>query len=260
MSTQTRDTAMHEQGKPPREYGGLSGGLGTDRLRRIAAGVLGGAFLVQGLRRRGLGGLAMALAGGWMLARALDRSPGKRAVEAASGTLSGLSDRAGGGEDTAISRTITIDEPAEDLYETWRDPDQLARIVGHFADVTATDEDLLRWTVEAPGGRTISWDTRIVQAEPGEFLRWETPGDAMVPSEGELRFRPAPGDQGTEVELALDVDPPGGVAGAVAMDRLDVLPEAVVGVALDRFKSLAETGEIPTLADNPSGRGRGDLV
>jgi hypothetical protein len=44
------------------------------------------------------------------------------------------------------------------------------------------------------------------------------------------------------------------------MTLLGVVPETLASRALDRLKSLAETGEIPTLDRNPSGRGRGDLV
>lgn len=260
MATETHDTARHEQGRPPREYGALSGGLGTDRLVRIAAGTLGGFALVGGLRRRDRRGVAMAVLGGWLLTRALGHTPGKRALSAASGTLSEMGAGRQPRADTPISRSITVDAPTEELAETWRDPEALSQIVGHFADVEATDEDILRWTVEAPGDRTISWDTRFVADEPGEFLRWETPGDAMVPHEGELRFTPAPADHGTEVELTIDFDPPGGAVGAAAIDRVDVLPEAALGTALGRLKSLVEAGEIPTLEDNPSARGRGDLV
>jgi hypothetical protein len=66
-----------------------------------------------------------------------------------------------------------------------------------------------------------------------------------------VRFRPAPQGRGTEVLLRLDA-PAGGTLGFV--------PSAVAGKALRNFKSLVETGEIPTLKRNPSGRGRGDTV
>ena len=42
------------------------------------------------------------------------------------------------------------------------------------------------------------------------------------------------------------------------MQRLGVVPESLAGTVLDRFKRLAETGEIPSLETNPSGRGKGD--
>jgi hypothetical protein len=44
------------------------------------------------------------------------------------------------------------------------------------------------------------------------------------------------------------------------MKRLGFVPRTITGEALDRFKSLAETGEIPTLERNSSARGSGDRL
>ena len=203
----------------------------------------------------------MAARGGWLLSRALGgESRIERAVGSRLRTGFERDDRTGAADATAVSRTVTVGRPPEELYEVWRDPDRLSSILGHFADVTASDEDRLHWTLHGPRGRDVSWETRIVEAEPGELLRWETPPDAVLPNEGTVRFREAPGGRGTEVTLSLEFDPPGGGFGDATFERLDVVPETVVGEALRRFKRLAETGEIPTLEGNPSGRGAGDLL
>lgn len=199
----------------------------------------------------------MALAGGWLLARAL-RDDGRieRALRPRARTVGGRTDRPG----PSVSRSITVGRPADELYEVWRDPDQFSEVVGRFAEVTALDEDRLHWTVRGPRGRDVSWETRVVDEEPGEYLRWEASEDATLPNEGTVRFRPAPGDRGTEVTLSVDFDPPGGALGDAALQRLDVVPEALAGTALRRFKALVESGEIPTLEGNPSARGSGDLL
>jgi uncharacterized membrane protein len=159
-----------------------------------------------------------------------------------------------------VTRSITVGKPADELYETWRDPDVFSQVMGHFAEITATAEDRHHWTVHGPAGTDFSWETRIVEAEPGEVIRWETPDDASVSNSGSVRFRPAPDDRGTHVTLALDFDPPGGTLGNAVLKRLDIVPETLAGHALGRFKSLVESGEIPTLEGNPSGRGKGDLL
>jgi len=161
---------------------------------------------------------------------------------------------------TTVSRSVTIGRSEDELYEAWRDPHVFSQIMGHFAEITATGEDHYRWTVHGPAGAALSWETRLVESEPGEVIRWQTVGDAPVPNSGSVRFRPAPGDRGTLVTLSLDFDPPGGTPGEAALKRLDVVPETLAGEALGRFKSLTESGEIPTLAGNPSGRGTGDLL
>ena len=232
-----------------------------DRVKRTASAVLGTALLVGGLRRRSLGGTAAALVGGWLLTKAVG---GTTRLERALGSPSVVG-REGGDEadadgTTEVSRSITVGKPADDLYEAWRDADQFSRIMGSFAEITSPDDDRLHWTVHGPRGREVSWETRIVEEEPGEFLRWETPADATVPNEGTLRFRPAAGDRGTVVTLSVRCDPPGGALGNAALKRLDIVPEALAGEALRRFKSLVESGEIPTTEANPSARGKGDLL
>ena len=82
-----------------------------------------------------------------------------------------------------------------------------------------------------------------------------------------MRFRPAPQDRGTEATLAYEVDLSNVPAGA-ALRALTSFFEGAVHTAirkvLHNFKSLAETGEIPTLERNPSardnGKSNGDLI
>lgn len=258
MTTRSRDTDGVRRGPGPPRSGPATTGSVTDATKRVAAAVLGGILLVRGLRRRSLRGIATALAGGWLLSRAFGGRPGiERALRSLTGGRAAGRTAAGG---AAVSRSITVGRPAEECYEVWRDPDRLSRILDGFAEVDSTGDDRLRWTVHGPRGRDVSWETRVVAAEPGELVRWETTPDARVHGEGSVRFRPAPGDRGTVVTLSFAVDPPGGAVGTAALERLDVVPETLAGVALDRFESLVETGEIPTLESNPSARGSGDLL
>lgn len=254
MATQDIDTNRRKRARNGEQGSKAS----RDRLKQVTTLALGGALLVRGLRRRSLRGFATAAIGGWLVARTLGGSG--RTREALQSRLWSGDESGQTPERAAFTRSITIGRPAEELYEVWRDPDLFSSIMGHFAEVTAVGGDTYRWRAEGPRDWDVSWETRIVQEEPGEFIRWETPGDAMVPNEGAVHFEDAPGDRGTKVTLSINFDPPGGSVGTAALERLDVLPETVVGEALSRFKSLAESGEIPTLEQNPSTRGKGDLV
>lgn len=225
---------------------------------RVASAVVGGSLVTLGLRRRSPGGAAAAVAGGWLLYRsALGTGRLSRALGAGG---RGRGETGAPADAPEVERTITVGRPADELYPYWREADRLARVVEPFADVVSTGDDRQRWAVRMPTGRTMAWNARIVEDRPGEFLRWESLEDASMPNEGSVRFRPAPGDRGTEVTLRLRFDPPGGALGDAAAERLGFAPDALAGTALRRFKSLAETGEVPTLERNPSARGRGDLV
>lgn len=227
-------------------------------LERAASIAAGGALVVHGLRRRSPVGLAAAAAGGVLVYRGVS---GESFLYRAFGTDSDSNQEPGvveGG--TRVSRTVTVDAPAEDLHDRWQDPDTLERVVAHFADVSAVDEGRFHWSIDGPAGRQFSWESQVVEDDPGERLRWASLPGAPVPNEWTVEFDEAPGDRGTKVTLTVDVDAPGGRLGTAAVDHLSVLSEGAVGEILRRFKRLVETGEIPSLEANPSARGKGDLV
>ena len=231
------------------------------RLRRAVSLGVGGALLVRGVRRRSLAGTAGALLGGVLVARELGGTA--RLREALGVGRSGERSGAGGtaiDAPTAATRSITIDRPAGDLYDHWRDSELLSRMLGDVVEITALDDDRFRWTIDGPAGKDVSWETYLIESTPGERLRWESYPDAVLPNEGTVTFEEASGGRGTTVTFTLRFDPPGGSLGEATLERLDIVPRSLVGKALDNCKSLAETGEIPTLRTNPSGRGRGDRL
>ena len=219
----------------------------------------GGALAVWGAKRRSLAGTAAALAGGALAYRGLKGRPtrdrgddaflGEEAAEAHADT-----------DASTVTSSVTVRASPDEAYEAWRDPETRSAVFGKFADVTEAGEGRQRWSVDAPFGRTVSWESRIVEDRPGELVRWESVEGPAIVSEGSVRFSPAPADRGTEVTLELHVDPPGGSVGRAAMERLGIVPKALANKVLYRYKSLVEAEEIPTLEGNPSGRGRGDFL
>ncbi len=246
------DRSAAETAAPDRERSDAGG----EQWLRAGTAAAGGALVAFGLKRRSLGGAAIALVGGWLAARAVwglvrpDRDPSAAASQ---------SDPELVDEPLTIAESITIAKSPDELGELLRDADALSRIAGPVAEVESAGEDRQRWTVEGPLDRQFSWETEVA-TEDDERLRWEPIGGSALFEELAVEFRQAPGDRGTIATLRCQLDPPGGEAVRSALERLDVVPESLGGVALDRFKSLAETGEIPTTEANPSGRGRGDLV
>ena len=152
-----------------------------------------------------------------------------------------------------IQRSLTVGAPRTDVYRRWRDPATQPLVWSDFAELTDVRVDGAHWRVDAPLGRTLRWDTRIVEEREGEVIRWDSDGGALA-NEGSAEFRDAPRGLGTEVALRVRFDPPGGPLGDAAVRLLPVVPEVVVAKALRRFKSLVETGEIPSTDHNPSAR------
>ena len=155
--------------------------------------------------------------------------------------------------ETQLRRWITIGQPADRLYALWCDPATLPQIMAHFADITVLNEAEAEWHIQGPLKKKYRWRSRIVDRQPGVVIAWESLEGADVPNEGMLQFRPAPGEWGTELTLTLRFNPPGGVIGKKIKALLDLFPKEQLSKALHRFKSLAETGEIPRLDGQPTG-------
>jgi uncharacterized membrane protein len=142
-------------------------------------------------------------------------------------------------------------DPME-LHRLWLDPDAQRQVMAELAEVTASG-DLWHWKAHAKVIGDREWDSRIVADEPGRRIGWRAVEGAELPNEGEVAFGPARGEWGTEVRLTWRFDPPGGVFGELVA-RLTHAPDMLGALVLRRFKSLAETGEVPTLAHNPTTR------
>ncbi|HEY0792043.1 MAG TPA: SRPBCC family protein [Chthoniobacterales bacterium] len=157
-------------------------------------------------------------------------------------------------QESDVERSLTIERPASELYQRWRDPQTLAQVMAHFAEVRSVGNGQTHWHVQGPAGRSLEWTATTVEDRPGEVLRWQSlPGSDLV-NEGSVRFQPAPADRGTVVTLRFSFDPADGNLSGAVLKRLDVVPSLLAGKALRRFKSLVETGEIPTTVGQSAAR------
>lgn len=158
--------------------------------------------------------------------------------------------------EVAVAAAVTVDRPAADLYDCWRDVSHLPRFLRYVEDVCPTGDGRAHWVARAPAGKAIAWDTEFTAEEAGRRLAWRALPGAAVPHRAELRFAPAPAGRGTEVRLALDYTPPAGRVGAALARLFGELPEQALAGELRRFKQFAETGEVATTAGQTSGRAK----
>jgi uncharacterized membrane protein len=137
-----------------------------------------------------------------------------------------------------------------------REPKTLQKMMAHFADVRTTTETRMRWTLPL-ARRSLEWETQLVDEHPGELLHWESVPGASVRSDISARFRRAPHDWGTEVVMRIRLDPGSALLRSVASVLGGMIPGLFVSKSLHRFKSLVETGELPTIHGQPAARNSG---
>lgn len=155
-------------------------------------------------------------------------------------------------------KAITILRSPEELYQYWRDLENLPQIMGHLEAVQIIDDRRSHWVARMAGTR-VEWDAEITEDRPNELIAWRSIGGSNVVTSGSVRFVPAPGGRGTEVHVELDYRPPGGMLGATILKLLGQAPDQAVQEDLRRFKQLMEAGEVPTTEGQPSGRKSGLL-
>lgn len=156
-----------------------------------------------------------------------------------------------------LVRAVTIRKPAEELYAFWRDVENLPQVVPAPVAITALSATESHWVVSAPGDTTVEWDSLVINDHPGSLIAWRSREGASIPNAGSVRFEAAPGDEGTEVTVALEYDPPGGKLGAFFAKFSGKEGGQQVERTLKRFKALMEAGEIPTIEGQSVGGPQG---
>jgi uncharacterized membrane protein len=143
-----------------------------------------------------------------------------------------------------LNKSIIINSSPEELYQYWRDFENLPRFMHHLESVKVTGDGRSHWVATAPAGTTVEWDAEITEDRPNELIAWQSLEGADVYNRGSVRFERAPGNRGTIVRVEIDYDPPGGKLGAAVAKLFGEDPEQQVNSDLRRFKQVIETGEV----------------
>ncbi len=152
-----------------------------------------------------------------------------------------------------VEKTVTINKPLDELYNFWHNFENLPQFMNHLKLVKVVDPERSHWVAKAPLGTSVEWDADIIEDRKNEFISWSSVKDADIENSGFVRFKKAPGNRGTEVEVVIVYQPPGGKIGAAIAKLFGEEPKQQIGDDLNRFKMLMETGEIATTEGQPKG-------
>lgn len=148
-------------------------------------------------------------------------------------------------------QTILVEPQA--LYALWRDVTTIPLWQEHVVSVTPVTETVSHWTMGNPedeSGKRVEFDSELVEDIPGSKLAWKSvAGD--VEQRGEVLFAARRDGRGTVVTLMQHFKIGKLVNAAAAVVKRS--PAQTVIEDLRHFKELAETGEIPSVKDQPHG-------
>jgi uncharacterized membrane protein len=214
---------------------------------RWASAIVGGAVVAAGLKSRSALGLMGAALGGALLYRGLSGNcPGYSALGVDTADHGAAEPEDYFSRGIHVEESMTINRTPWDLYQFWRNFDNLPRFMQHVKSVQVTDEKKSHWVVDGPAGKDVEWDAEIINDEPNSLIAWRSLADATVDNAGSIRFVPGPEGRGTEVRVVIDYIPPAGRVGKWVAALFGKDPASEIREDLRRFKRLMETGEVPT--------------
>ncbi len=219
---------------------------------RIASVVGGGALLAYGLKRRDTLGIALSVLGGGLALRgttghcqvydALDID-GRKGISLTN-WMSGK---------VEVSKAVTINKPAEELFKFWRDFENLPKFMNHLESVNVRDGLYSHWKAKAPMGYTVEWDAEITNEIENRLIEWKSSENADIQNSGRVEFKPTK-ERGTEVTVHFTYNAPAGKLGSLLAKIFGEEPSQQADEDLRRFKRLMEAGMNLKIEGQPSGR------
>lgn len=226
---------------------------------RLLSALAGTALTTLGLREmaksRSWTGAVAAAAGAAMLYRGgtgycpLYAAAERQERDARSDSRTAL----GGQRGTHVEEVVNINKPPAELFRSWQDVERLPEFMHNLISVKKQDDVRSHWIVRGPGGKELQWDAEIINQVQNELIGWRTLRGADVVSAGSVRFKVLEDGRGTEVRVRMQYGPPLGRVGAGVARLFGKSPSQTVREDLRRFKQLAESGEVATIAGQPRG-------
>lgn len=247
MATLQAGDAVARRVRERDEGEGFASSANVGMAERIASGAIGTMLALGGLRSGTRSGWLAASLGGALAVRA---ATGYCPMYDALGVAPAGKARAGGGttfRGVKVRNTFTVNRPARECYDFWRNFENLPRFMEHLHTVKVLDDRRSHWEAEGPLGSVVGWDAEILEDRPGALISWRSIGLADVHNAGSVRFRPSSGNRGTEVVAEISYEPPAGSLGVALAKLSGADPKHLIREDLRRFKQLMETGEIATI-------------
>jgi uncharacterized membrane protein len=197
---------------------------------RMIAGTAGLAMLAAGLRRAGVLGATLGMAGTTLAARSLTNLELRRLFGIGAGRRA-----------VVIQKAIDVNAPINEVFDFWSHYENFPRFMSRVREVRRISDARSRWSVTGPAGVPVEWETEETVREPDRLIAWKTLPGAAVAHAGVVHFEPT-AEGGTRVQVRISYNPPGGAVGHGVAVLLGSDPKQAMDEDLVRFKSLLENG------------------
>ena len=202
-------------------------------IERVLMVAAGGYLLYNALSKKNKS-LSKTSAGGAMLLRGLT---GYCPVYNA---ISGSEEKS---TDTSSNVNIRvkqlINKPVEEVYNFWRNIENLPKFMSHLESVKVIDNTNSEWTAKGPAGiGSLSWSAEIVREVTNSVIGWQSLEDATIYNAGKVTFTPQGDD--TEIDIVISYHAPLGNTGESVAHFLNPYFKSLVKKDVESFKTYIE--------------------
>lgn len=131
-----------------------------------------------------------------------------------------------------------VDRPISEVYNFWRDFENLPKFMTHLESVRPLSYTTSKWTAKGPAGK-LTWKAEIIKDEKDRMISWNSLPDSSIKNAGKVVFRPS--GNGTEIIVTISYHAPLGVAGESAAKLLNPYFEKLVKDDILNFKTYLES-------------------
>ena len=144
------------------------------------------------------------------------------------------------GTSTTVEESVIIDRPPQQIYDFWRNFENLPQFMDNIESVTKINEVRSHWVIKAPAGTSVEFNSLVTEDIPGRLIAWKSEEGASVPNRGRVEFIETSSGTGTNVRATISYDPPAGAFGRVVAKLFQREPGVQARQDLDRLKALLE--------------------
>lgn len=142
-----------------------------------------------------------------------------------------------------VTKIITINRSVEDVYQFFRNLENLPTFMDHLESVQMTEENRSHWKAKAPAGMTVEWDAEMLD-ESNKRIAWRSLEGSDIDNSGSVNFEQGPRGRGTILRVELDYSAPGGKLASALAKLFGEEPGQQIDDDLRRLKQILETGEV----------------
>lgn len=205
----------------------------NERIISVAAGLLLGYMGTRSIKK---GGFSLLVPAGWLLYRG---ATGYCHVSA----LLGRDTSETGQKSFEFNKIIDIARNRSEVYNYWRNLENLPSIMSHIHKVEKISDNLYHWEAEF-NNQKFEWNAEILQDIPNQRISWQSMDPSDVHNQGMVEFIDLPGGQGTALRVSMNYQPAETEWGSMIAGFLDPVFKRIVKNDLKEFKRKVEKGEI----------------